>query len=203
MSGQARWRALGLATLVAVAVSGCGSGSRSPSAISPVVGEGSSAAAGGSPSGTGDAAASGTPRAPRTSAPATSAATSGSAAGTVSALGSVKGYYSALGAHDAAAAARYLSPEYLATFGDATGFGAWAANFLSITQVAVQPAKTPGDDEVRQHPTYRDLTLVPVTYTAHLRTPSANEVDGPLDRFVLVGRSTGGAWLVVDIATSP
>lgn len=204
---------MGATVLVAAAAGGCSSSSGSTESITPTVSAGTSTAASGSSSGAGGAAAgtasSGTAASDtgrRTS------TTSGSAGfgGTTTppkpgpAQGPVRGYYAALGAHDPSAARQYLSPEYLASFSSESAFAAWVANYRSLTGLTLLPARAPGGDAAKQHPGYRDLTLLPISYTARLRTPSANEVNGQLDRFVLVGRSaTSGRWLILDIATSP
>jgi hypothetical protein len=119
-------------------------------------------------------------------------------------IGPVEGYYAAVAAHDAKAARQFLSAEYLASFGGASEFAAWVNNYRSLTGLTARDARAPSGDVPPQHPGYRGLTFVPVSYVVRLRTPSANETDGPQDRFVLVGRSaTSGKWLIVDIATSP
>jgi hypothetical protein len=119
----------------------------------------------------------------------------------------VTGYYTALGVHDARAACRYLSPEYLAEFAsnaDVPAFDAWVANYASLTLRGPLscPVTTPGPDAAR--PGYRDLHEYAVTYQAQLRTPSANETSGVMTRFVIVGRRTAqGPWLVLSIGTGP
>jgi hypothetical protein len=120
----------------------------------------------------------------------------------------ITGYYTALGAHDARAACRYLSPEYLAQFGrfaDLPGFDAWVANFASVTlRGSLTPSPASPSEQDPALPGYHDLYEYAVTYQAQLRTPSANETSGVMTRFVIVGRRTAqGPWLVLSIGTGP
>lgn len=206
MHGRLSWRMAGVAVLVAAASAGCAGGSGSTSA-SPATPGGSGSATGTSPSGAASAPASSqasaTSQAPGPSQPATARA-SRSRTTAQEATGAVRGYYGAVAAHTASAAQQFLAPEYLASFGGGSAFAGWVGNYRSLTRLTLRAARTPSSDVPPQHPGYRDLTFIPVSYVAQLRSPSGNETSGAQDRFVLVGRSAeSGGWLIVDIATSP
>lgn len=187
MHRKSRWRGATTAAFALLAVSGC--------AGEPVATQTETSAVGGI---TPPSESAGASSAPGTTSPS---AASRSAA---SAQDAARGYYAALAAHDVAAARTYLSPSYLASFGGESAFAAWVANYRSITNVSVRAPQAPAPDAAGHHPGYQRLTVIPVSYTARLRSPSANEVDGALDRFVLVGRSgASGPWQILDIATSP
>lgn len=180
-------------TAVAVTAGGCGDGSTT---AEPATSVATSTETGETPSAgsTGATSSGRSSSGPGSTAPA--AATS--------AQDAVRGYYTALATHDTEAAERYLAPEYLASFNGNQAFAAWVANYRSLSGLKVRPGQAADATLAQQHPGYRDLTTLPVTYTARLNAPSANETDGSLDRFVLVGRSaTHGSWLIVDITTSP
>lgn len=188
-----------LATVTAALATtgGCGNGSTTTVPAGNMV---TSAPASTSTGGT----ASPDPTGATTSGPPPSTPGASQAATAASAQDAARGYYAALAAHDPAAAERYLAPEYLATFNGHPAFAAWVANYRSLSGLTMRPGHAADPELTQQYPGYRDLTVLPVTYTVRLRTPSANEVDGSLDRFVLVGRSPArGSWLIVDITTSP
>lgn len=127
-----------------------------------------------------------------------------SSSGSASSQGAVSGYFRSLGKHDAKTARQFLSPEYRANFGSETAFAAWVANYRSLSGVTLQAARPPDTGTTQQYARYRDLAQWPVTYSATLKTPSANEMDGEMDRFVLVGRAEKTSpWLILDITTGP
>lgn len=196
----------GVAVLVAAASAGCAGGS-GPASVTPAPGGGSGTPTGGSSSAAGSVPASSqasTSSQPSASSQPSTARASRSQATAPGATGAVKGYYAAVAAHNATAARQFLAPEYLAGFGGGSAFAAWVGNYRSLTGLSLRAARTPSGDVPPQHPGYRDLTFIPVSYVARLRNPSGNETSGAQDRFVLVGRSArSGAWLIVDIATSP
>ena len=143
---------------------------------------------------------------PGTTAPpgASASAAPGTATANPTAADALSGYFSALDAHDAAAARGYLSPEFLQGFGSPAAFDGWVANYLSLRDLGVRAPQAPAATTAGQFPGYRDLVLYPVSYQAVVKQPSANEVTGRLERFVLLGRtSPSGPWLVLDVATSP
>ena len=113
----------------------------------------------------------------------------------------VLGYYTAIAAHDAAAARSYLSPEYYKGF-SSPEFRTWIANYLSLTHLRVGPP--PPMASLSPRPGYSDLAEVHVSYDAVLKTPSANETTGPMERFVVVGqKGPASPWLILDIGTGP
>lgn len=190
----------GVAVLVAAASAGCAGGSGSIS-VSPATPGGSGSATGTSPSGAASAPASS-----QASGASQSATTQASRSQTTAqgATGAVRGYYGAVAAHDTTTARQFLAPEYLASFGGGSAFAGWVGNYRSLTRLTLRAARTPSSDVPPQYPGYRDLTFIPVSYVAQLRSPSGNETSGAQDRFVLVGRpAKSGLWLIVDIATSP
>jgi hypothetical protein len=201
MHGRVKIRVTGVMMLVALAASGCSSGSGS-TPVTPSLTAGSGSSANGVSSGTG-----GTPTSAQASTPSRPSEASPSSSQTPpdqDAIGAVRGYYGAVAAHNAGAAQQFLAPEYLANFGGGKAFAAWVSNYRSLTGLTLRAARAPSGDVPPQHPGYRGLIFVPVSYVAHLRVPSANETNGQQDRFALVGRSaTSGKWLIVDIATSP
>jgi hypothetical protein len=116
----------------------------------------------------------------------------------------VLAYYQAIAAHDAAAARTYLAPEYYKGFASPAAYQAWIANYLHLTRLTLHSERPAGPDTAAQHRGYRDLTEVLVSYHAVLRTPSANETTGSMDRFAVVGRAgPASPWVIVDMATSP
>jgi hypothetical protein len=200
MHGRAKGRT-GVAVLVALATSACSGGSASTSVTPTLAGArgGASATVGGNTQPDGTATSNGSATPGSASAPSAGSQTSGH-----DAVGAVEGYYGAVAGHNADLAQQFLSPEYLRGYGGGQAFAAWVNGFRSLTGLTLRAALTPSGDVPPQHPGYRGLTFVPVSYVARLQNPSANETDGQQDRFVLVGRSAAnGKWLIVDIATSP
>jgi hypothetical protein len=197
MDGRVGRRTAGIVLLAAVAMSGCGDRPGEAGAIEPASDRGTGVAS--APSDTGGGAVG---------AGAPTAANAGRSPAGRSSQGSSKepvlAYYSSLARHDTAGARQRLSPEYLAQFGGTDAFARWAGNYTSLTGVLLGEVRTPDGEIAQQHPAYGELAQWPVTYTAALKTPSANEVDGSMDKFVLVGRAgAGGSWLILDITTSP
>jgi hypothetical protein len=116
----------------------------------------------------------------------------------------VTGYVRALNAHDAAAARRYLAPEYQKELARETpAFDEWVANIVSARLRTMPPPVTdPGT--TGQYRAYRDLVEFAATYDAVFRTPSDFASLGPQTRFFIVGRSRSrNTWLILSIGTGP
>ena len=120
-------------------------------------------------------------------------------------LEAVVAFYQAIAAHDAAAARAHLAPDFYAKgFATPAAYQAWAANYLSLTNVTIDSERPVTADTAAQHPGFSDFHEMLVRYDGTLRTPTANESSGQTDRFVVVARhDSASPWLILDIATGP
>lgn len=125
-------------------------------------------------------------------------------ASTPAAEATVVAYYTAIAAHDPLTARTRLAPEYYKLYPTPAAYQAWIANYLSLTKLTIDSERPVAAETAAQHPGYTDLHELLVSYDAVLRTPSANETTGPMERFVIVGRrGPASPWLILDIATGP